>query len=95
MMKHPAKPDVIGWRSIPGIPGPTAIWSDHCVDCGRPVRRMTGLGRPGQIVWWHSAARPGPDDPRRQPHGPAHRQAISDGMRAANARRAARRNPHT
>jgi hypothetical protein len=91
--KHKARPERIGTADVPGILRPVAVWGDVCLDCGKGVRRMTGHGRgPGGdgFVFWHAAAKPGPEDPRRQkPRRADWSEAISQGMKAATARRKA------
>ena len=91
-MAHVAKPTLLGMRDVPGIDHRVPIYGD-CAICGRPVRQMTGLGkRPdGSAVFYHASGPAGPNDPRRQtPRRDSWNKAISDGMKAANARRRAR-----
>ncbi len=52
---HKARPAFEGTREVPGL-GTVAVWGKTCVECGRPVRRMTGLGwdrRPVGMGWGH------------------------------------------
>lgn len=79
---HPASVQVLGYEQVTGIDHPVPVYAKTCAVCGRPVRRMTGLGG----IFQHAGSgRP------KGPHTPAQKAAISEGMRQANARREARR----
>jgi hypothetical protein len=87
-MKHKARPVITGWHNVPGIDRPVAEWSPTCQDCGRPVREMFHLSDHGRRhVFYHSAGKAAPGDPRRGPRPVEWNEAISKGMKAANIRR--------
>lgn len=46
---HPATPQVLRYKTVPGIRGPVAVYAETCAVCGRKVRRMPGLGE-----FWHA-----------------------------------------
>ena len=81
---HVGNPALLGYMVIDENGTRVPRWDRVCQTCGKPVRTMTGLRRPGGLkctVFWHAAGSPGPEDPRRGVRSEAHSAAISRGMR--------------
>ncbi len=55
MKGHRAKVGVVGFDRIRGL-GVVPIYTATCIECGRPVRRMTGLQQGPKPMFWHAGS---------------------------------------